>query len=55
LERDKNTAADSREGARVFLLTMVLAALWLGLAAVVVSRSIAASADTLTHSPVNFN
>lgn len=53
MERDNRTVADSQEGGRVVFLAIVLAALWLGLAGVVVSRSIAASARTLMHPPFN--
>ena len=49
MERGKRTVADSEEGGRVFALAVILAALWLGLAGVIVSRSIAASAQTLAH------
>ena len=53
MQRDKRIVADSREGGRVFLLAIILAALWLGLAGVIVSRSIAASAKTLAHPAAN--
>lgn len=51
MERNKRTVADSREGGRVFLLVLILAALSVSVAAMLISGSIASSAQMIAHAP----